>query len=112
MKTYKVRIKSLPKAAYGQQVNGALDVDPTSMGGRDFNENPMFRNPGKTKSTLTAVPRDEANLEAEGGETVYGDINGDGMPEHQIIKGPRHAQGGVPLSLPEDTFIFSDTRGM
>lgn len=109
---YKVRIKSLPKAAYGQQVNGALDVDPTSMGGRDFNENPMFRNPGKTKSTLTAVPRDEANLEAEGGETAFGPISGQNIPDHMVIKGKRHHEGGVPLNLPDDTFIFSDTRAM
>ena len=109
---YKVRIKSLPKAAYGQQVNGALDVDPTSMGGRDFNENPMFKNPGKTKSTLTAVPRDEANLEAEGGETAFGPISGQNIPDHMVIKGKRHHEGGVPLNLPDDTFIFSDTRAM
>ena len=61
---------------------------------------------------ITAVPREEANLEAEGGETVYGDINGDGMPEHKSIKGPRHSAGGVPLKLPDDTFIFSDTNSM
>lgn len=109
---YKVRIKSLPKAAYGQQVNGALDVDPTSMGGRDFNENPMFKNPGKTKSTLTAVPRDEANLEAEGGETAFGPISGQNIPDHMVIKGKRHYEGGVPLNLPDDTFIFSDTKAM
>lgn len=109
---YKVRIKSLPKAAYGQQVNGALDVDPTSMGGRDFNENPMFKNPGKTKSTLTAVPKDEANLEAEGGETAFGPISGQNIPDHMVIKGKRHYEGGVPLNLPDDTFIFSDTKAM
>ena len=44
--------------------------------------------------------------------TVSGDLNGDGMPEHKTIKGPRHSGGGVPLSLPDDTFIYSDFRGM
>jgi hypothetical protein len=34
------------------------------------------------------------------------------MPEHKIIQGPRHSQGGVPLKLPDDTFIFSDTKSM
>jgi hypothetical protein len=107
----KVRIKKVPKARTGYQVQGALVNDVPAMGGADYNAyigQPKLRE----SKYITAVPRDEANLEAEGGETVYGDINGDGMPEHQIIKGPRHAQGGVPLSLPEDTFIFSDTRGM
>ena len=28
------------------------------------------------------------------------------------IKGPRHTNGGVPLNLPDDTFIFSDTKAM
>lgn len=101
----KVRIKKLPKAKTGYQVQGSLANDMASMGGNGV---PKLRE----SKYITAVPRDEANLEAEGGETVYGDINGDGMPEHKIIKGPRHAQGGVPLNLPEDTFIFSDTRGM
>ena len=81
------------------------------MGGADYNTytgQPKL----KTSKYITAVPREEANLEAEGGETVYGDINGDGMPEHKTIKGPRHSGGGVPLSLPDDTFIYSDFRGM
>jgi hypothetical protein len=107
----KVRIKKIPKARTGYQVQGALANDVPAMGGADYN---AYIGKAKLKESkyITAVPREEANLEAEGGETVYGDINGDGMPEHKIIKGPRHAQGGVPLSLPEDTFIFSDTRAM
>jgi hypothetical protein len=107
----KVRIKKLPKARTGYQVQGALVNDVPAMGGADYNAyigKPQL----KESKYIKAVPRDEANLEAEGGETVYGDINGDGMPEHKIIVGPRHAQGGVPLNLPEDTFIFSDTRAM
>ena len=71
-------------------------------------------NQNQTTGTISAVPRDQANLEAEGGETVFGDINGDGFPEHNTIVGPRHAQGGVPLNLPDDSFIYSDykTGGM
>lgn len=109
---YKVRIKSLPKAAYGQQVNGGLNVEPTYMGEGDFNESSLSKNPGRTKSTLTAVPRDEANLEAEGGETAFGPISGQNIPDHMVIKGKRHYEGGVPLNLPDDTFIFSDTKAM
>jgi len=109
---YKVRIKSLPKAAYGQQVNGGLNVEPSYMGGGDFNESSLSKNPGRTKSTLTAVPIDEANLEAEGGETAFGPISGQNIPDHMVIKGKRHYEGGVPLNLPDDTFIFSDTKAM
>jgi hypothetical protein len=107
----KVKIKKLPTARTGYQVQGALVNDVPAMGGRDYN---AYIGAPKLKESkyITAVPREEANLEAEGGETVYGDINGDGFPEHKIIKGPRHHAGGVPLNLPDDTFIFSDTRGM
>ena len=107
----KVRIKKLPTARTGYQVRGALVNDVPAMGGADYN---AYIGAPKLKENkyITAVPREEANLEAEGGETVYGDINGDGFPEHKIIKGPRHHSGGVPLNLPDDTFIFSDTRGM
>lgn len=107
----KVRIKKLPQARTGYQVQGSLANDVPAMGGADYNTyigKPKLR----ASKYITAVPREEANLEAEGGETVYGDINGDGMPEHKTIKGPRHSGGGVPLNLPDDTFIYSDFRGM
>ena len=107
----KVRIKKLPTARTGYQVQGALVNDVPAMGGADYNAY-IGRPKLKESKYITGVPREEANLEAEGGETVYGDINGDGFPEHQIIKGPRHHSGGVPLNLPDDTFIFSDTRTM
>ena len=107
----KVRITKIPQARTGYQVQGSLANDVPAMGGADYN---TYTGEPKLKASkyITAVPREEANLEAEGGETVYGDINGDGMPEHKIIKGPRHSGGGVPLNLPDDTFIYSDFRGM
>lgn len=108
----KVRIKKLPQAKTGFQVEGSLYNDVPSMGGgADYN---AYIGKPKLEASryITAVPREEANLEAEGGETVFGDINGDGMPEHKTIKGPRHSAGGVPLKLPDDTFIFSDTKSM
>lgn len=107
----KVRITKLPQARTGYQVQGALVNDVPAMGGADY-DSYLGKPKLKESKYITAVPRDEANLEAEGGETVYGDLNGDGFPEHKIIKGPRHHSGGVPLNLPDDTFIFSDTRGM
>jgi len=107
----KVRIKKLPQARTGYQVQGSLANDVPAFGGADYNAYMGKPNLRQSKY-ITSVPRDEANLEAEGGETVFGDINGDGFPEHKIIKGPRHSNGGVPLSLPDDTFIFSDTKSM
>jgi hypothetical protein len=81
------------------------------MGGSDINQY-IGEEDIRVNTTLTSVPRNEANLEAEGGETAYGDINGDGFPEHHKIEGPRHTNGGVPLNLPDNTFIFSDTASM
>jgi len=108
---YKVKIKKLPEARMGYQVNGALKNDIAGLGGNNYNSMRSSKSMNPQKS-IGKVPREEANLEAEGGETVLGDINFDGFPEHYTIKGPRHAQGGVPLKLPEDTFIFSDFREM
>jgi hypothetical protein len=111
MKKFKVRITQLPQARTGYQVQGSLVNDVPAMGGRDYNAY-IGKKPKQDSKYLTAVPRDEANLEAEDGETAFGDINGDGFPEHKIIKGKRHYEGGVPLNLPDGTFIFSDTKSM
>lgn len=108
---YKVKIKKLPQARTGYQVQGSLANDVPAFGGADYDS--YIGSPNLEASRyIKAVPREEANLEAEGGETVYGDLNGDSIPEHKIIKGPRHTEGGVPLKLPDDSFIFSDTRSM
>jgi hypothetical protein len=63
-------------------------------------------------NTLGPVDRDKANLEAEGGETVMTPAGDDGIPKFFKIGGQRHSQGGTPLYLPENSFIFSDTRSM
>ena len=107
---YKVRIKSLPKAKVGYQVNGSLANDISSIGGKDVDLKD-HSNIKVTKS-ITAVPRKDANLEAEGGETVIGNIDGSKIPSFFNIEGPRHSSGGVPLNLPDDSFIFSDTKSM
>ena len=107
----RVKIKALPKARTGYQVQGALVNDVPAMGGADYDAYIGMKFP-KVNNTLTAVPRSKANLEAEGGETVVGNIDGSGMPSKYMIKGPRHTNGGVPLNLPDDSFIFSDTKDM
>ena len=99
----------LPNARSGMQVEYGLYNQNAAFGDTDGN---ISKPSLQVNRYLTAVPREQANLEAEGGETVYGDINGDGIPEHKIVKGPRHSSGGVPLNLPEDTFVYSDTRAM
>ena len=107
----RVRITRIPKARTGYQVQGGLVNDVPAMGGADYNSYigaPDMR----VNKTLSAVPREDANLEAEGGETVMGNIDGSNIPSFYTIRGPRHASGGVPLNLPDDSFIFSDTKSM
>lgn len=62
--------------------------------------------------SLSAVPRELANIEAEGGETVLTDLNDDGQFGLYNITGSRHGSGGVPMFLPEQSFIYSDTQKM
>jgi hypothetical protein len=109
---YRVKITKMPQAKNGQQVNNSLQNTITNFGGSAFNRNSGSGSDLNVSKTLTKVPRNEANLEAEGGESAFGDINGDGFTEHYKIKGPRHTEGGVNLNLPNNTFIFSDTKDM
>jgi hypothetical protein len=64
------------------------------------------------KYSMAPVPKDEANIEAERGETVLTDLNGDGKFGLYDIQGKRHARGGTPLFLPEQSFVFSDFNKM
>jgi hypothetical protein len=109
----KVQITKLPleKAEFGKQVDGSLSLKATAFGGGDYKkfDKKVYN---KVKSTTGAVPREEANLEAEGGETAYGPISGQSIPDHLKIIGKRHTEGGVPMNLPDDTFIFSDTAAL
>ena len=46
------------------------------------------------------------------GETVLTDLNNDGQYSLYNIQGKRHARGGTPLFLPEQSFVFSDFNKM
>jgi hypothetical protein len=108
----RVKIIALPKARTGYQVQGSLANDVPAMGGADYDAY-IGQPKAKINTTIGAVKNiEDANLEAEGGETAYGNLNGNGMPSQKKIVGKRHFEGGVPLNLPEGTFIFSDTNSM
>ena len=105
------KLTRLPKARTGYQIQGSLANDVPAFGGADYNA--YIGKPSlQARKTMGAVPREQANLEAEGGETLVGDLDGSTMPSFFNIKGPRHSAGGVPMNLPDDTFIFSDTASM
>jgi hypothetical protein len=105
---YKVKIlKSLPTAKVGKQVNGSLVNDAAPYGG---GINKGTADPSVNK-TLQPVARNKANLEAEKNETVF-TYDDSGIPLFYVVGGERHFKGGTPLNLPDDSFIFSDTKSM
>lgn len=92
----------------GDQFNYSLVTSPYNFGNDQFNNS----SDKSVRYSLSAVPKEVANIEAEGGETVLTDLNNDGQFGLYNITGPRHSQGGVPMYLPEQSFVFSDTGKM
>lgn len=93
----------------GDQANYGLVTTPQEYY-RDTNFNDT--DDKDVRYSLSSVPRENANIEAEGGETVLTDLTNDGTFGLYDIRGPRHSSGGVPMFLPEQSFIYSDTNKM
>lgn len=110
MRRVKIKLlpKDLPQAGKGYETNakswnGAQANRPTMMDQFSLKDT-------KANQTLQPVDREDANLEAEKGETAI--INQGGIPAKFNIGGKRHSEGGTPLNLPNNSFIFSDTKAM
>ena len=118
----KVKINSLPdgfelvdgKVRQKKSHGGGITGDQSDYGLVTYGSTNMSSGPDDTdvRYSLSSVPREEANIEAEGGETVLTDLNNDGSFGLYDIKGPRHSSGGVPMFLPEQSFIYSDTNDL
>ena len=124
----KIKINKLPKGF--KLVNGKVVKEQVMNNGgyvtgdqrdyglvttpQEYYNNTNFNNADdqSVRYSLSSVPRDVANIEAEGGETVLTDLSGDGQFGLYNINGPRHSSGGVPMFLPEQSFIYSDTNKM
>lgn len=102
---------NLPTAKDGFNMRAGLYG---TNGNRQFslpmNTQAFSKAPISVRQTLEPVDKEDANLEAEKGETAI--LNVGGIPAHFTVGGKRHSQGGTPLSLPDDSFVFSDTKGM
>ena len=96
-KKIKVKIGNLPN---GYKFKNGKIVKVMATGGAPYS------------NSLGPIPRTFANLEAEKGETALTDLTNDGNFELYNIGGKRHPQGGTALSLPPQSFIFSDTAKM
>jgi len=90
---------------YSKNLVKAYQMAPTYI------PNSLAKKPMEERKSLGPVSREFANIEAEGGETVLIPNKG-GLPAHYNITGPRHHEGGVPLAIPAESFIYSDTRAM
>ena len=94
----------------GQQRGYSMVTNPF---GYDAIDESSYDSPyNKVNTSIKSVPRSQANIEAEGGETILTDTNNDGVFEFYDIVGKRHHKGGVPLDVPEQSFVFSDTGKM
>lgn len=94
----KIRITQQPSKSmkYGGQLGNGLD-----LGARKVYTDMPDSFSDSVSNTIGPVPREEATIEAEKGETI---LNDEG---HFIIGGKSHAEGGTPLAAEEGDFIFS-----
>ncbi len=106
----KVRIVALPKADKGLNMSYGLGNRLQYNG--VYHPDMMSEPNVSTRRTLGPVDRANANVEAEKSEVVVTNLNGDNIPEAYVIGGKKHSAGGTPLNLPEDSFIFSDTKNL
>lgn len=99
----KVRITKVPSMAYGGRIFN--QVAPNALPYQTDEEMMHY------KDTLQPVDREDANLEAEAGEEVL-IPNLTGASAKFGVGGKRHFEGGTPLNLPDDSFVYSDTKAM
>jgi hypothetical protein len=111
----KVRITKLPQykggGAYRTFGTHTPPQDNTVTPGKGFNDNRSTPEI-KVNRTLKPIPREQATLEAEKGETVVTSLNKDGIPEFYDIAGKPHSRGGTPLNLPPESFIYSRDKSL
>lgn len=105
----KIRIVKTPttEMEYGGQLGYGFD-----LGGRRVYTDMPESMSDSVSNTLGPVPEEMATIEAEKGETILSDVDGDGMKEHMKIGGKRHSEGGTPLAADPGDFVFSDTKKM
>jgi len=105
----KVKIKKKASPYKGGGSTGFRSIDQGNLIYPIYKPNDWAEPKESVQQTLQPVPEEDSNLEAEKGETAY-IPNVAGLAAHYKIGGKKHSEGGTPLNLPDDSFIFSDTK--
>ena len=66
----------------------------------------------RTSDTLPEAHPDDANVNAEKQEQVLGNFTPDGLPSLMGVNGKPHTEGGKNVVVPDNSFIFSDTKAL
>lgn len=119
-KNYINGVEDIPTAAYGGQLPGSqfgynkLD-DRWRNSSSNLNATDQTDNYGmkKTLPEATGSMLDGGNIiNAEKQEKVLGDFGGNGQQSLMNVDGPAHTEGGKNLSVPDNSFIYSDTKSL
>ncbi len=73
---------------------------------------PKGKEPIKVNKTLQPTEREEANMEVEKGEVIVSDSTFSGFPDLFVAGGENHSEGGTPVNLPANSFVFSKDKSL
>jgi hypothetical protein len=102
-------------AKYGMAIPGTQALDnrwnpDTYQGMAGVNPDPDPY--GRVGKTLPEAEPGMSNVNAEKQEKVLGNFTADGLPSLMNVDGPPHTEGGKDISVPPNSFIFSDTKSL
>lgn len=97
------RVNIIPKKSAGGATHNSQHL-PGLPFSNEYSEPDLEFN-----SMVKEVPREEANVEVEKGETVKSQTE-EGLPFLQKVGGKKHYDGGTPANLKPGDFVFSDDK--
>ena len=100
---FKIKLTKKPKT--GSQADYGLITNSTFV--------PTVSDREKVKQTMGSLTEEDMRngkrptIEVEGEEEVIGDIGRRGVLQKFRFKGPSHAEGGMPVDIPQGSFVYS-----
>lgn len=100
---FKIKLTKKPKT--GSQADYGLITNSTFV--------PTVSDREKVKQTMGSLTEEDMRngkrptIEVEGEEEVIGDIGRKGVLQKFRFKGPSHAEGGMPVDIPQGSFVYS-----